>query len=179
MPAIDLVDRVKAIQYTGSNSAEINGLISDFTITSEGAGVLHFDSGGTPFTANTDDWVRYTQGYVINVHDTSSLNFLFIRNIVYDEAVALVSATAGLQSAGVKEAPLLIVGNTTVAVDIIPAMPDTSYTPLAQLFASTAILGPLTIASVTVVDVDTVNVVINNGGLIGISGARVLVTVPA
>lgn len=180
MPAIDIVDRVKAIKYTGGNSAEIDGLITDFVITSEGGGTLHFDSGGNSYTVSTNEWVRYTQGFVLNTHTQSSLDFLFIRNIVYDEAVSLITAAgSGLKAAGIKEAPLLIVGNTTVAVDLIPAMPNTSYSPLAQLFASTALLGPLSITSVTVVDTDTVNVTINNGGLVGITGARVLVTVPA
>lgn len=195
MPAIDIVDRVNAIQYTGSNSAEIDDLITDFVITSEAGGVLMFTSQGNPFVANTGDWVRFHQGYATGVHTTAFLDFAFIRNAVYADLpdtaaieaditqlqadVAALEAVSGLLSAGVKECPLLIVGNTTVSVDIIPAMPDTSYTPSAQLFASVALLGTLSIASVTVVDTDTVNVVVNNSGLIGLNGAAILVTVTA
>lgn len=196
MPAINLTDRVLAVQYDGTNSAEIDGLITDFTIDSEAGGVLMFTSGGNPFVANTGNWVRYTQGFVLNTHTTASLDTLFIRNAVYtdlpdtaaieadidalqDAVEALEASGGGLLSAGVKECPLLIVGNTTVAVDIIPAMPDTSYTPHAELFASVALLGVLTIGSITVVDANTVNVVVNNGGLISVTGANVLVTVTA
>lgn len=177
MPAIDLVERVQAIQYTGSNSAEIDSLITDFVIVSEIAGVLTFTSQGNPYIAMTNDWVRYTQGFVLSTHTPAFLDFAFVRNATYADLPA--TAAEGLLAAGVEEAPLLIVGSTTVAVDIIPAMADTSYTPHAQLFASTAILGPLSITTVSVVDVDTVNVTILNGGLIGITGARVLVTVTA
>lgn len=185
MPAIYLSDRIMAIQYTGSNSAEIDGLITDFTIDSEGGGVLAFTSGGSPYSVNTGEWVRYAQGAVLNTHTTSFLNFAFVRNAVYDDITGLQSqvdglmATDALLSAGVKEAPLLIVGSTVVAVDLVPAMPSSSYTPHAQLFASASILGPLSITSVAVVDTDTVNVTILNGGLVGVSGARVLVTVTA
>lgn len=183
MPAIYLADRVMAIQYTGSNSAEIDGLITDFTIDSEGGGTLAFTSGGSPYSVSTGEWVRYAQGAVLNTHTTSFLNFAFVRNAIYDDVTALQSQVDGLMaadallSAGVQEAPLLIVGSTVVSVNLIPAMPDTSYTPHAQLFASTAILGPLSITAVSVVDTDTVNVTILNGGLVGITGARVLVTV--
>jgi hypothetical protein len=193
VPAINLTDRVLAVQYTGSNSAEIDGLITDFDIVSEAGGTLTFNSGGNPYIANTNDWVRYTQGFVLNVHTTASLDFLFIRNAVYADLpdtsgieadvaelqtdVAALEAAGGLRSAGVKECPLLIVGNTTVSVDIIPAMPDTSYTPNAQLFASVALLGSLSVTGVTVVDTNTVDVVVNNSGLIGLNGAAVLVTV--
>lgn len=198
MPAIDITDRVKAIQYDGTNSAEINGLITDFTIDSEGGGFLSFTSAGTPYTIPTGDWVRYSQGFVLNTHTTAFLNFAFIRNAIYDDlpdisgietditaletevselADAVSALEGGLLAAGVHEAPLLIVGSTVVAVDVVPSLPDTSYTPHAQLFAATSILGPLTITNVAVVDVNTVNVTISNSSLVGINGARILVTV--
>lgn len=191
MPAIDITDRVKAIQYDGTNSAEIDGLITDFTIDSEGGGSLSFTSAGTPYTIPTGDWVRYSQGFVLNTHTTAFLNFAFIRNAVWDDLpdvsgieadIAALEETVedlggALLAAGVREAPLLIVGSTVVSVDVIPPLPDTSYTPYAQLFAATSILGPLTITNVAVVDTDTVDVTISNSSLVGINGARILVTV--
>lgn len=197
MPAIDIVERYNAIQYTGSNSAEIDSLVTYFDIVSEVGGVLTVESPtGTAIPAiNTNDWVRYNQGVVVSVHNTSSFNNFFVRNAVYSDLpdtsaieadiaalqtdVTALESSVPLLSAGVKECPLLIVGNTTVAVDIIPAMPDTSYTANAQLFASVALLGSLSISSITVVDTDTVNVVVNNGGLVSLTGANILVTVTA
>lgn len=187
MPAIDIVERYNAIQYTGANSAEIDSLVTNLDIISEVGGVLTIESPtGTAITPiNTNDWVRYNQGVVVSVHNTSSFNNFFVRNAVYDDVVDLqdqvddLMAADALLSAGAKEAPLLIVGSTVVAVDVVPALPSSSYTPHAQLFASTAILGPLSITGVAVVDANTVNVTILNGGLVGITGARVLVTVTA
>lgn len=181
MPAINITDRFEGIQYTGSNSAEIDATISNLTIVSETGGVLTVQSpsgGGSPHVLNTGDWARFTQGAIVSTHPDADFTSFYVRNAVFDDLDAVEAALDDvIHSAGVKECPLLIVGNTTVSVDIIPAMPDTSYTPYAQLFASVALLGSLSISSVTVVDTDTVDVVINNGGLISLTGANVLVTV--
>jgi hypothetical protein len=175
MPAIHITDRYNAIQYTGSNSAEIDSLITHLDIVSETGGVLTVESPtGTAITPiNTNDWVRYNQGVVVSVHGTTAFNNYFVRNAVYDDF-----ATSVL-SVGVKECPLLVVGNTTVSVDIIPAMSSSNYTPNAQLFASVALLNDLSISSVTIVDANTVDVVVANGGLISLTGANILVTVTA
>lgn len=187
MPAINIVDRYLAVQYDGTNSAEIESLITNLDILSEVGGVLTVESppGSSVFVINTGDWVRYTQGMIISVHSTSAFDNFFIRNAVYDEVVALQEAVeeletgtdAGVRSVGVREAPLLIVGNNTVAVDIIPAMPDSSYTPQAQLIAAAGPLGSLSITNIAVVDANTVNVTVANSGLISLSGVRVLVVV--
>lgn len=175
MPAINIVDKIMAIQYDGSNSAEIDSLITYLNIVSETGGVLTVESGGTNFVLNTSDWARYAQGTVTSKFSNSDFNFFYQRNAVHDD----LAAVSGVLSAGVKECPLLVVGNTTVSVDITPAMPDSSYTANAQLFASVALLGSLSISSVTVVDTNTVDVVVNNGGLISLTGANILVTVTA
>lgn len=192
MPAIDVVPKLKAIQYTGSNSAEIDSLIPNFDIVSEAGGVLTIESPtGTAWpSVNTNDWIGYTQGVVSSVQSNTDYNNSFIRNAVYtdvsgfaddisdlQDAVGDLQAAPALMSAGIKECPLLIVGNTTVSVDLIPAMPDTSYTPNAQLFASVALLGSLSITSATVIDTNTVDVVVANGGLVSLTGANILVTV--
>lgn len=62
MPSVAFVDNRRAIQYTGSNSAELDAEISNFTVVSEVAGVLTFDSSSPGFVANIGDWVTYTQG---------------------------------------------------------------------------------------------------------------------
>lgn len=57
----------RALLYTGTNSADLNSLISDFTIISEGGGNLTFSSDGVNYTVVTDGYVVYRQGIVTNV----------------------------------------------------------------------------------------------------------------
>jgi hypothetical protein len=187
MSAIDILLKYKAIRYDTTNRAEIQALVTNTALVSESGGVLVLESpsGSSTWTINTNDWVVYTQNMITGAMSQSAFDFFYIRNAVYDDVTDLQEAIGDLQaidallSAGVKECPLLVVGNTTVAVDIIPAMPNTGYTPRAELFASVALLGSLSISSVAVVDVNTVNVVITNGGLVSLTGANVLVTVTA
>lgn len=177
MPAINVVEKVGAIQYTGSNSAEIDSLITNFDIVSESGGVLTAESptGNAVPTINTGNWISYSQGAVVSVQSNTEFNNSYIRNAIYSD----LAAVSGVLSAGVKECPLLVVGNTTVSVDLIPAMPSSSYTANAQLFASVSVLSNLAISSVTVVDADTVDVVVNNTGLVSLTGANILVTATA
>lgn len=194
MPAINVVANYKAIQYTGSNSAEIDAAITQFDIVSETGGVLTFESptGSAWPTVSNGDWIGFISGAVSSVQSNTDHNNSFTRNAIYSDisgfasditdlqaAVDALESVPALLSAGVKECPLLIVGNTTVAVDLIPALPDTSYTPNVQLFASVALLGVLSIGTVTIVDTNTVNVVVSNGGLVSVTGANVLVTITA
>lgn len=195
MPAINIVNRYLAIQYDGTNSAEIDGLIANFTIDSETGGVLSFNSLSSPFTVNTGDWIRYTQGHVESTHPDSEFQAFFVRNAIYldtdhtsldsditdlDDRVTELESTAGtgIRAAGIALAPtLLLSASATVAVDFSPAMPNTSYTPHVQLIASTTALGSLSVTGTTVVDTNTVNVTVQNSGLVNLSGVQLLVTV--
>lgn len=199
MPAINIVDGVHAIQYTGSNSAEIDGLITDFDITSEVGGVLLFTSGGNPYVANTGDWVRYTQGFVLNTHTTASLNFLFERNALYSDLtaiqssistlqsavttlqtqVAALSANPGLLSAGIFEVPALLLPST-VNVDVpltVTLVATAGRTIQAKLFASAAVLATLSIGTPTFLSTSLVRVPVTSTGILAVSAARVLVTI--
>lgn len=192
MPAINITDQVKAIQYTGSNSAEIDGLITDFTIVTETGGVLTFTSGGNTFVANTNDWVRYTQGFVLNTHPTSFLNFAFIRNAVYDDVTTINTTLTSLQtqinnmtaggaavvSAGILELPTLAVGPTVNAVPLTITLPSTSGRSIqAKLFASATLLGNLSITATAFASTSVVNVTVNNTALVTLTGARAFVTI--
>lgn len=198
MPAINLSDRVLAVQYTGSNSAEIDGLITDFTIITETGGVLTFTSGGNNFIANTGDWVRYSQGATLNTHPTAFLNFAFIRNAVFDDLTTInsdiatinttltslqsqitaLSGTTGLRSAGILELPTLSIGATVNQVPLTVTLPSTTgRTIQAKLFASATLLGNLSITATSFASTSLVNVTVNNSALVTLTGARVLVTV--
>lgn len=56
-----------AAQYTGTNSADLNTAISDFTIVSENATGLTFTSGGTTYAVAPNGYVAWYQGEVTDV----------------------------------------------------------------------------------------------------------------
>jgi hypothetical protein len=58
-----LQDR-QAVQYTGTNAAEIAALISDFTVTGETATTLSFTSLGVPYTVARNGYITYWDGAV-------------------------------------------------------------------------------------------------------------------
>lgn len=53
-----------AVQYTGTNSAEIAELISDFTVTGEDAQNLMFTSAGQNYVLPRNGRIVYAQGAV-------------------------------------------------------------------------------------------------------------------
>jgi hypothetical protein len=152
--------------YTGSNSADLDAAITDFVITSESGGVLHFDSGGSSFTANTSNQVIFLQGFVYAVFTQSQ----------YENYYSEITVkSASLKSAGIATAPTLILDiPATVSVDITPAMPDASYTPHVDLFGGTD-LSSIIINSVTVIDTNTVDVSVQTS-LASFNGLQILVT---
>lgn len=180
MPAINISESRKAIQWTGSNSAEIDAAITDLTIDSSIGGVLTVTSSGTQFVLNTGDWAAFWQGYINGVYTNSQFNFYFVENAVGSDVDALEAAlgsvgSAAVRSAGVASAPTLLLGTpANVAVQLIPAMPDSSYTASAYIFGTGVNLGQVTINSVTVTDSDTVTVQVQTG-LVSLPGVHILV----
>jgi hypothetical protein len=58
----------RALTYTGDNSADLNSLIEDFTITSETATTLSFTSAGTAYSVPRNSYVVYREGVVTNTY---------------------------------------------------------------------------------------------------------------
>lgn len=58
----------RAVLYTGSNSADINALIDDFTITGETATHLTFTSAGVSRTVPHGSYIVYQDGAVTEVY---------------------------------------------------------------------------------------------------------------
>jgi len=186
MPSVAYVDNRRAIRYDGTNSAEIDATIPSFTIVSEIGGVLTFTSTGG-WVANTGQWILYTQGVVNNVFDDVDFHTFYIENALFADLDALTTGVADLEtalaalggaalrSAGVASAPTLLLNTpANVAVQLVPAMPDSSYTPSAYLFGTGINLGQVTINSVTVTDADTVTVQVQTS-LLSLPGVHVLV----
>lgn len=61
---INVAEARKAVQYTGTNSAEIAALIYDFTVTNETATTLTFTSAGQTMSVARDGYLVYFQGKV-------------------------------------------------------------------------------------------------------------------
>lgn len=193
MPAINIVDRYVAVQYNGSNKAEVAAIIADYSFVSEGGGTLEFTTGGSNRTVNSTEWVRAVGGNYSGVFADSFFAQYYSRYATYgdisgfagggdladltERVEELESSPSGVQAAGIALAPTLLLGaSATVPVNLSQAMPDTSYTPHAQLIASTTALGSLSVTGISVVDTDTVNVTVQNSGLVNLSGVQILVT---
>lgn len=56
-----------AAKYTGTNSADLNAAISDFSIVSENASGLTFTSGGTTYAVAPNGYIAWYQGEVTDV----------------------------------------------------------------------------------------------------------------
>lgn len=191
---VHIVDKRWAVKYTGSNSAEIDALITQFDIVSESGGTLTFTSNSSNFTATTNQWIVYLQGMVFGVFSQSDFDNFFSCNASCADITTLQSSissnssaittlqgqlttvTSGLvRSVGVAPVPTLIASaSATIQVTITPAMPNTTYNAYPKLFAGISIVG-LQINSTTIVSTTRVDVVVQNVGLVSLAGANVLV----
>lgn len=85
---INVAEARKAVQYTGTNSAEIAALIDDFTVTNETATTLTFTSGGLSLTVPRDGYLVYFQGKV-------AAEDVFANADDFHDVYADLAATAG------------------------------------------------------------------------------------
>jgi len=188
-PVFSIAPVTYSIRYTGSNSADINIQVPNISIVSEVNGVLTLDVNGNHLPVPTGDWILFNGNGVSALPD-----FLYVKewvcNATCSEIAGLpalvddvsdlgsdVSALAGVfvRAVGVAPVPSLLASATAnVNVQLQPAMPDASYAAYATLFAGIGI-GALQVNSITVVDVDTVTVVVENTGLLTLAGANVMV----
>lgn len=190
MPAIHIVDKYQAIQYTGSNSAEIVSAVGNAQVVSESGGTLELESpvGSGHFFVDSGGWVRFISNQVLSTCTSAEFGLNYIHNAVFAdvdlEAVTdrldLLEAADPLLSSGVGAVPaLLLNASTVVTVTLDPAMADDTFAPHARLLGSASLLGNLSITAVSIVDEDTVDVTVQNSGLATGAGATVLVTATA
>ena len=66
--------------------------------------------------------------------------------------------------------------SANIAVDLDTTMSGTAYTARAVLTGTSTLLNDLVITGVTITDSNTVTVTVQNNGLLGLSGATVIVT---
>lgn len=201
---INIVERKHAVQYDGTNSADIDNLFPVNTL-SEAGGVWTFESPptGPTYVVNTNDWIVFFQNMVFSTYSPTAFDFFYRCNaecadLSASEVQALEEAVETLEtemetlqgeveglggesvrSTGVGAVPTLLLGTSAnVDVQLNPAMPDTSFTARAFKFAAVSLVD-LAINSVTIIDADTVRVAVQNTGLVTLSGASVMVTASA
>lgn len=220
MSTVPVVDRFDAIQYDGTNKADVAAVIPNYIFVAETAAGLQFKSGSGTWFCPPNGWIVYSIRYntVLEQWNTTAA-FEIARRALVDGAAlaglqadmtaaqadigtlqtdvsaaqgditaaqaditALQSAVAALAAA---DAILAVgvdtftfgPGVSTVSVDIQPAQSGTGYTAGADLFGGVT-LGNLAITDVEPLDANTVNVTVNNSGLLAL-GASVLVAVTA
>jgi hypothetical protein len=139
------------------------------TDTSENGGFANNFSVG-------DSWQLNGNYGQVPYYSLADINYAVPLSAFCDTRVALAITNPTL-AVGYAVTPSLIIGaSATVAVPMVPSLPDAGYNVAVALAGSSQLLGALAILGHSVVDADTVNVVIQNNGLLTLAGATVLVT---
>lgn len=166
----------RALAYTGSNSADLLDLAElatqyTWSIDSEGGGVLvlEFAVGGDvdTITLNTGNFLVFTPA-TLAVQVLTAAAYA-ARYSDHGPQAAVSAGSAPVPTLGAS-------ASTTVGVTIAPAQAGTTYSAAAHLVGSSTLLADLEILSTTVVDSDTVNVVVRNNALLSLGGATAVVT---
>lgn len=180
---VAVVPLTRAVQYDGTNSADIDAAIDDFTIIMETGGTLTFESNGGQHAVPTNGHIIFNQtGVVIEAVADGYYNDYY-QEIPDPAAVTALEENVdalpdSIEGVGVATFGAIVATQSAdVPVTLMPAMPDSDYQPAAQLFGGTN-LGALAITAIDVVDADTVTVTVQNNGLVSL-GASVLVTATA
>jgi hypothetical protein len=172
---INVVTRLHAVQYDGTNSSDIAALFA-LNNSSESGGTWNFQSppDSSSFTIHTGDWILFAQNQAFSKTLENEFDTLYSCNTLCDD-VGVFATGQQVRSIGVAPVPSLVLsGTANVDVTLYPAMPDTSYAAHAATFAGVS-LANLQINSVTVVDEDTVRVAVQNTGLLTLAGASLIV----
>lgn len=159
-----------SVKYDGTNSAEVITVAElsghDCSIVSESGGVLVVADNlfVVQKTINSGEWV-----YI----DPENPNAIFevVTNTRFNELFFKTEISVGFAVVPT----LLLSQSATVTVTLEVPFFDAAYSAVALLSGSLNLLGALQVNSVTVVDEDTVDVVVQNTGLVTLSGASVLV----
>ena len=179
--AIAVVPKTRAVQWDGTNSADIDALISDFTIISETSTHLTMQSSTATHVCPLNGFILFDEaGVVYDIVQSAAFPGRFHQLALADQLADLEATVEALPavvgSVGAATfAPIAPLDTVTVRVPLTPPMPSDGYTPEATLFGSVDILSSVTIGDVTVVDEAAIDVEITNNGLVALGGS-VLVT---
>ena len=173
---INVVSRLHAVQYDGTNSNDIANVLFALNNESESNGVWSFQSppDSTSFTINTGDWILFAQNQAFSRTLEAEFDALYSCNTLCDD-VGVFSTGQQVRAVGMAPVPSLVLSGTAdVDVTLHPPMPDSDYNAYVSKFADVSV-DDLQINSVTVVDEDTVTVSVENTGLATLSGITIMV----
>lgn len=168
---------IRAVQYTGSNSAEVLALAelatpyAPWSIQSESGGtlVLEFDQDGPDTVVlGTGDWLVF-EPRTLRAFGWPEADFgPQLDHELPPPPLTVSAGSAAVPTLGASQ-------QTTVGVAIAPAQGG-AYEAAAHLVGGSGLLSNLEILSVSASTADTVNVVVRNNGLLSLGGATVAVT---
>lgn len=168
----DIVDAI-IIPYPNSTvtaSANYPGASATFQVTTD-----------TPLNGGQEINFSVGDGWLISMNERYPAEVLaneaFVVPLADFIAGQLPVPAALTLAVGYAVVPSLVVSaSATVTVPMVPALPDAGYSVAVALAGSAQLLGALAILGHTVVDADTVEVTVQNNGLLTLGGATVLVT---
>lgn len=159
-----IADRRMAVQYTGTNGAEIDTLFGgDFTITSDDGETLEFTFQSVPRTVDAGGWII--------TGNAGSIQSVYSDNNEFVNAFMLLPSMPEVSAIGVSNVPSLLLGqDVDIDVALSREMDGTGYTAGAALVGAR---GNLTVNNVTGLDASTVRVNVS-ASLAYVAGAQVI-----
>lgn len=178
---IPVVPALYAIQYDGTNGAAVVSALNGNLITDTGTQLDWLGADTFPYTLLLGEWAIWTFTPALNplgipVYDaTFAVQYRNLQALV--TSLAPTGAGASLvQSSGSAAVPASVLGQTAnYDVTMSPALPDTSYKPVAQLRGAPGIISGHGILSVTVLSTTQVRVSIQSAAA-SLAGGSVVVT---
>jgi len=164
---VSVTSKFEAAQYDGTNGSDIADWLQDATFVSDDGEelVLSMVYGGE-YTVPVNAFVIRQESYGLWGHYVGA---------DYTNKWSLIPVIT--QAIGIANVPSLVAdATTTVSVTLTASFADSSYNAQAVLVGGVGVLAALEITSVTVTDINTVDVAVHNTGLITLSGAQILVT---
>jgi len=165
-------ERLRWVGYPGTGGAAVAAALGA-TFVSESGGVLSMNLNGDAWTVPSGSWM--VQVYDVGTAAWQAWSLVSASDLAKRviEVSAPVAPTIRQGAAAV--GPLLLNTSATVGVQLSSAMPSAAYAADAVVWTGASLLGALEVTAVSVVDADTVNVTVHNGGLVTLSGS-ILVT---
>lgn len=177
MATIIVAGRNRAVQYTGSNSAELLALCASWSFVSEIDDVLTVQDGFIQVEVSVGDWIVSPSDSSCNLYVSSGFDSSFMEVVTPDQ---LSVALEPVQALGVASVPsLLSNAQTTVDVTIRPSLPDTNYSAAASITGDVSLLGSLSVVSVTKTSGSSVAVQVWNTSSVTLDGATLMVAAVA
>lgn len=177
-----VVPWLHAIQYDGTNGAAVCAALGATLNADDGTQLDFTGADLSPYTLLASQWAVWT--YIpgwnplgIPIYDaTFAVQFADLSAFILSVAPTGSAAPTLIQASGSASVPASVLGQTAnYDVTVSPALPDTSFKPIAQLRGAPGIISGHGIISVTVLSTTQVRVQITSAAA-SLAGGSVVVT---